>query len=897
MSEGAAPTKAYDPKAVEQAQYAFWEAGDYFRPEVNPDGAPYCITIPPPNVTGELHIGHALQHAIHDAMIRWKRMQGYRTLCLPGTDHAGIATQMRVEQQLYKSEGKSRHDVGRDEMLSRIWEWRGQYGSTILQQLKELGCSYDWSRERFTMDEGYVRAVMQAFVRFYEKGWIYRGQRMVNWCPFCGTVISDLEVEERELQGHLWHLRYPGADGGPDVVVATTRPETMLGDTGVAVHPQDARWADAVGGQVVLPLMGRTIPIVADEYADPEMGSGAVKVTPAHDPNDHEVGSRHGLPDMQVIGFDATMTEDAGRFAGLERYACRDAVVDALQAEGLVERIEDYVHAVPHHDKCGTVIEPLLMEQWFVAMRELADQALPALREGTIAYVPDRFRGYTVDWLENIQDWCISRQIWWGHRIPVWTCEGCGKVTVQEDTPDGCGECGSEGLTQDPDVLDTWFSSALWPFATLGWPDDTEDRKIYHPTDLMITGRDILYLWVVRMAMTSLEFVDEIPFRTVLVHPTVQTRDGRRMSKSLGTGVDPRELIQLYGADATRLSLLYQCGSSQDIRFDAEVVDNHLQDSPITEMCRNFCNKIWNASRFVQMHLDDHDHDHDYDGGVEAAYSDLADRWILSQYNRTIAAVTASLGAYRFDEASRALYEFVWNSFCDWYVEMAKVRLNGPDPVERRRVQGVLVHVLEGILRLLHPMVPYVTEALWQELPHTGEALIVALWPQADESRLDEAAERDMEVVQAVVGAVRNIRGTMRVPPGRRADLLLRVSSEATLRILQEARTYVCELARADGYEVGADVVRPAGSASAVVSGIEVYVPLKGLIDIDVEKRRLMKEIGGLEKALAGLEKKLGNEGFLRKAPPEVVEAERQRHQAYRETLDKLQGNLAALTA
>ncbi|MDP6777847.1 MAG: valine--tRNA ligase, partial [Candidatus Latescibacteria bacterium] len=487
MSEGAALTKAYDPNAVERAQYAFWEEGGYFRPEAQPDGPPYCITIPPPNVTGELHMGHALQHAIHDAVIRWKRMQGHQTLCLPGTDHAGIATQMRVEQQLYNSEGKSRHDVGRDEMLARIWEWRNQYGSTILQQLKELGCSYDWSRERFTMDEGYVRAVMQAFVRFYEKGWVYRGQRMVNWCPFCGTVISDLEVEERELQGHLWHIRYPGLEGGPDVVVATTRPETMLGDTAVAVHPEDTRWSNAVGGQVVLPLMDRPIPIVADEYADPEMGSGAVKVTPAHDPNDHEVGSRHDLPDLQVIGFDATMTEEAGRFAGLERYACRDAVVDALQAEGLVERIEDYVHAVPHHDKCGTVIEPLLMEQWFVAMRELADQTLPVLREGTITYVPDRFRDYTVDWLEGLQDWCISRQIWWGHRIPVWTCESCDEVIVQEDAPERCGACDGSTLLQDPDVLDTWFSSALWPFATLGWPDETEDRRTYHPTDLMIT--------------------------------------------------------------------------------------------------------------------------------------------------------------------------------------------------------------------------------------------------------------------------------------------------------------------------------------------------------------------------------------------------------------------------
>ena len=895
MNDRAVLAKTYDPRAVEGKWYDFWEQNGYFRPEAREGGKTYCITIPPPNVTGELHMGHALQHAIHDTVIRWKRMQGYHSLCLPGTDHAGIATQMKVEQQLYREEGKGRHALGRDEMLRRIWVWREQYGNTILRQLREMGCSYDWSRERFTMDERYVRAVLEAFVRFYEKGWIYRGKRMVNWCPQCGTVISDLEVEERELQGHLWHIRYPSIGGGPDVVVATTRPETMLGDTGVAVHPEDPRWRNAIGGQVMLPLMDRQIPIVGDTYADPEMGSGAVKVTPAHDPNDYDLGLRHDLPEIQVIGFDGKMADAAGRFSGLDVYACREAVVKALDETGLLVRTEDYAHAVPHHDKCGSVIEPLPMEQWFVSMRDLADQALPVLRHGDIAYVPDRFRQYSIEWLENIRDWCISRQIWWGHRIPVWTCQACGEVIVQAEAPRDCTSCGSQDLLQDADVLDTWFSSALWPFATLGWPDRTEDLDAYHPTDLMITGRDILYLWVVRMAMTALEFVDEIPFRTVLVHPTVQTRDGRRMSKSLGTGIDPRELIDRYGADATRYSLLYQCGSSQDIRFDAEVVDNHLQDSPITETCRNFCNKIWNASRFVQMNLTDRDlADADLLALPESP-DDMADRWILSLYNRTIQQVTASLDAYRFDEAARMLYEFVWNAYCDWYLEMAKVRLNGGEPQARRTVQSVLACVLEGILRMLHPMIPFVTEELWQELPHRGKALIVAPWPTPQVTRLDEEAERNVTLLQQVVGAVRNIRGTMRVPPGRRADLILKVMSEDVRQVLENTRIYLQELARVDGLQIGADVSRPPASACAVLADLEVYVPLRGLIDVEVEKQRLDKERDRLEKALAGLEKKFRNEGFLKNAPSAVVGRERERQVEYQKTLDRVNENLALL--
>ena len=895
MSDQDTLAKSYDPETIEKTWYDFWHQKGYFRPEFRPEGKPYTITIPPPNVTGELHMGHALQHAIHDSVIRFKRMQGFRTLCLPGTDHAGIGTQMKVEQQIWETEKKTRHDIGRDELLKRIWAWKEKYGSTILRQLRDLGCSYDWSRERFTMDEGYARAVLETFVRFYEKGWIYRGKRMVNWCPQCGTVISDLEVEEHEIQSHLWHIRYPGVDGAPDVVVATTRPETMLGDTGVAVHPSDERWQDAVGKEVMLPLVERRIPIVADEYADPEMGSGAVKVTPAHDPNDYEVGKRHDLAEILVIGLDGVMTEDAGDYAGQDRYACRKAVIAALEEKGLMVKIDDHAHAVPHHDRCGTVIEPLPMEQWFVAMRDLADLILPVLRKKEIEYVPDRFREYSIEWLENIRDWCISRQLWWGHRIPVWTCDDCNEVLVSVDDPEVCTSCGSQKLTQDPDVLDTWFSSALWPFATMGWPEETDDLKTYHPTNLMITGRDILYLWVIRMIMTAEEFLDEIPFETVLVHPTVQTRDGKRMSKSLGTGIDPRELIEQYGADATRLSLLYQCGSSQDIRFDAEVKDNKLQASPIAEMCRNFCNKIWNAARFVQMNMSERDVTDPRLRTLPNDISDLADRWILSLYNRTVAQVTQSLESYRFDEAARGLYDFVWSAYCDWYVEMAKVRLNGDDAQAREQVQAILCVVFEGTLRMMHPIAPFISEALWQTFPHEGEALIIAEWPQADEAWLNDAAEAEMAQLQDVVGAVRNIRGTMRIPPGKRVDVVFKTPSPDALATLTAAQNYVKELGRIDTLTMGADVERPAQSASAVVGEIEVFVPLAGVIDLDVERKRLEKEIGGLEKAVGGLEKKLGNEAFLKNAPADVVETERARQAEYQATLTKLQENLAVL--
>jgi len=767
--------KTYDPKGAEEKWYAYWEDKGYFHADPNPDKMPYCITIPPPNVTGELHMGHAIQHAIHDLVVRWKRMQGYETLCLPGTDHAGIATQMKVEQQLAAEEGLSRYDVGREALLEKIHAWRDKYGDAIYHQLRKLGSSYDWRRARFTLDEGYVEAVLQAFERFGDQGWIYRGRRMINWCPECRTVISDLETEERDLDGHLWHIRYPGLEGGPDVVVATTRPETMLGDTGVAVHPSDKRWSEAVGQQVVVPLVDRAIPIVPDEYADPEMGSGAVKVTPCHDPNDYAIGERHELEQIQVIGFDGIMTEEAGRFAGLDRYACRKQLIAELDEAGLLVEVADHPHAVPHHDKCGTVIEPLPMEQWFMNMEALAQKTRSILTSGQISYVPDRFNAYAIEWLDNIRDWALSRQIWWGHRIPAWYClecsrdglipmggldpekafaEGSFRVSVADGAkphvrvqkPEACPDCGGRSWVQDPDVLDTWFSSALWPFATLGWPEKTESLSYFYPTDLMITGRDILYLWVLRMVMTSIECRDEIPFKTVLVHPTILTKDGRRMSKSLGTGLNPLDLVDLYGADATRFSLLAQAGAVQDVRFDAEVKDNVVQSSASAEMGRNFGNKVWNAARFVTMNMDGY-----VPGTAERGCDELADRWIWSRLAQTIAEVNSRMEDYRFSDVIRALYDFLWRDYCDWYLELAKGRLQADQPELRQPVQRNLVEILETALRLLHPVMPFMTESLWQALPkvdNSVESIVVSSWPEPLDGLIDPEAERNMDRVQ-----------------------------------------------------------------------------------------------------------------------------------------------------
>ena len=915
----------YDPSA-EAEWYRHWEQSGHFRATVRPEKKSFCITIPPPNVTGELHMGHAIQHAIHDNIIRRRRMQGFEALCLPGTDHAGIATQMQVEKRL--ADGQTRYDLGRAELLKRVWDWRQKYGDTIYSQLRKLGCSYDWERSRFTLDDDYVEAVLLAFTRFHEHGWIYRGTRMINWCPACRTVISDLETEERVLQGHLWHIRYPGVDGCRDVVVATTRPETMLGDSGVAVHPADERWRDAVGKRVRLPLMERELTIVADDYADPEIGSGAVKVTPAHDPNDYEIGRRHGLSEIVVIGFDAVMTAAAGPYAGQERYECRRNVVAALESAGLLTQVEDHEHAVPHHDKCGTVIEPLPMEQWFMDMKGLAAKTRPHLESGDIEYVPDRFRQYAIDWLDGIRDWALSRQIWWGHRIPAWYCVHCSggglvplgglprdealaegsfrvsleagaQAVVQIGKPESCVHCGGDEFVQDPDVLDTWFSSALWPFATLGWPQRDDELRYFYPTDVMITGRDILYLWVLRMAMTSVEFIQKIPFRTVLVHPTVLTKDGRRMSKSLGTGLNPLDLVRLYGADATRFSLLHQAGAMQDVRFDAEISDNQVQSSQSARSGQAFCNKLWNAARFVLMNLEGFEPPRDISESEAdlADQADLADRWIRSSLATAIQKVDEHQDAFRFSDVARTLYGFLWNDYCDWYVELAKVRLNGA-PEERATAQSVLVEILEQALRLMHPVMPFITEALWQALPGSegrADSIMIAPWPTARSERIDPSAVAEMGLLQEVISAVRNIRSELNVPHSAKLDVVLSGSPDSS-RLLASHASYLQALAQASDIQVGCGLAKPPGSSSAVVRDVEVHVPLAGLIDVEAESKRLQKEIDKFSKLLRALDGKLRQQKFLERAPAEVVERERQRQSDYRENLGKLEANLASLT-
>lgn len=835
-------------------------------------------------------MGHALQHSIHDVIIRWKRMQGCNALCVPGTDHAGIATQMKAEQELWTQQRKNRWDVGRDQMLRRIWEWTEKYGGTILKQLRSLGCSYDWNRTRFTLDEGYNRAVLEAFVRFYRRGWIYRGERMVNWCPFCRTVISDLEVEEVSTKGFLWYIRYPMHEGNGEVVVATTRPETMLGDSAVAVHPEDKRWQACIGKPVILPLMERGIPIVADEYADPEMGSGAVKVTPAHDPNDYQVGLRHNLPLVRVIGEDGRMTQDAGRFAGLDRLEAREAVLKALEEKHYLVKRDPYQYNIPTHDKCGTTIEPLLKEQWFMEMKPLARSTIPVLQREEIKYFPGRFRNYSIEWLQNIRDWTLSRQIWWGHRIPVWTCQGCGELIVQVSSPTACSKCQGEALVQDPDVLDTWFSSALWPFATLGWPESTREMGAFYPTDLLITGREILYLWVARMIMTSLEFVEKIPFHHVLIHPTILTKDGKRMSKSLGTGIDPMELIKMYGADATRFALLYQCTSTQDVRFDADIRANVVLRSSTTEMCRNFANKVWNASRFVLMNLGER-HQAVTAGGLPARGElEIVDRWILHRLNERIRYLTAALESYRFDEYSKQLYEFVWSEFCDWYVEMAKLRLYGSDPKEQVKIRQMLVFLLDQILRLLHPAMPFLTEELWSALKEDG-SIMVQPFPETRAEWVEPEAEEKMGFLIEVIRAIRNLRTETGCPPSQEIGVVLFGPAEK-LALLSSHEPYLRSLARAGSVEYLTGGERPSGAMTAVVEGTEIYVPLADPGYLEEEKSRLAKEVGRATEELSRARRKLANADFLAKAKEEVIRKEREKAEQFEERLRTLSRSL-----
>ncbi|MEW5953820.1 MAG: valine--tRNA ligase [Bacillota bacterium] len=876
--------KVYDPRAVEGKWYQYWEEHKYFRSVADPNRAPFCIVMPPPNVTGQLHMGHALDNTLQDVLTRWRRMQGYNALWLPGTDHAGIATQAKVEEQLAK-EGADRYALGREKFLERTWAWKEQYGGRITTQLRRLGASCDWDRERFTMDEGCSAAVREVFIRLYERGLIYRDYYITNWCPRCGTTISDIEVEHLDKPGHLYHLKYPVKDNpGEYIVVATTRPETMLGDTAVAVAPGDGRYTRLVGKVLLLPLVGRELPVIVDEYVDPAFGTGAVKMTPAHDPNDFEVGRRHNLPRVQVIGKDALMTAEAGpRYAGLDRWECRKRIVKDLEAGGCLLKIEDHGHALGHCYRCNSVIEPMLSKQWFVKMKPLAGPAIQAARDGRVQFVPERFTKIYLNWMENIRDWCISRQLWWGHRIPVWYCEDCGESFVSRTPVDSCGRCGGK-VYQDPDVLDTWFSSALWPFSTLGWPEKTIDLACYYPTSVLVTGRDIIFFWVARMIFSGLAFMDEVPFRQVFIHGLVLDALGRKMSKSLGNGVDPIDVIESHGADSLRFMLVTGNTPGNDLRFHFERLDG----------ARNFANKIWNASRFALMNLQD------YDPGETPGpdHLTLADRWILSRYQTAVTDTTRFLENYELGEAARVLYEFIWNELCDWYIELVKPRLYGKTgPEDRRVAQEILARVLKGSLELLHPFMPFITEEIWQRLPRRGLTIMRAPWPEDDESARDAAAEAKMSLIMEVTRGVRQIRGEMNVPPGKVATVLLVAPEEETRAVLEEGLSYLQNLSFGEATVHAGLREKPGQAAVAVARGVEVYVPLKGLIDIDKETARLAKELAAAEKDLSRVLKKLGSSDFLDKAPPAVVEKEQAKQAELSAKQTSLKERLAVLGA
>jgi len=872
--------KTYDPKAVEPKWYGYWTEKGYFHAEADPSREMYCITIPPPNITGSLHVGHALGYTIQDVLGRWKRMQGFNTLILPGTDHAGIATQNKVEQQL-ASEGLTRHDLGREKFVERVWQWREEYGGIIIEQFKRMGYAFDWDRLRFTLDDEYADAVLEEFIRWFDEGLIYRGMRVINWCPRCHTAISDIEIEYEEVAGHLWHIDYPLEDGSGVITVATTRPETMLGDTAVAVHPEDQRYMGMVGKNAILPIMGRAIPIIADAHVDPDFGTGAVKVTPAHDPNDFEIGLRHNLAQVIVIGPEGKMTEEAGRFADMDRYAAREAVVAELRVQGLLVREEAHLHSVGTCERCGSVIEPLLSEQWFARMKEISQPATQVVRDGRVRFVPDRYARIYVDWMENIKDWCISRQLWWGHRIPVWKCLDCGEYTASKTEVEACKKCGSRNLEQDPDVLDTWFSSALWPFATMGWPKETPELKYFYPTSVLTTARDIIYRWVSRMIMTSLYFLDEIPFKDVYIYATVLNEEGRRMSKSLGTGVDPLEIIDKYGADALRFALIQQVGMGQDLRFAEARV----------EVIRNFCNKIWNIARFVMLSLDGETFSVQGSGfRVQGLRSE--DRWILSRLQKTIDAVNSGLERYDMDQAARALYDFLWNEYADWYIEIAKPRLQGED---RADAQYVLWRVLETSMRLLHPIMPFITEQIWQSIPHEGESIMVADFPKADADLINEDAERRMEAVMEITRAIRNLRAEVGVSPAKQVECTVVPSSAECITAIEAGQDTIKPLAKLSDLRIASQAPTGERFASAHLPMADVYVPLAGLVDVDKEIARLTTDLAEVERELARSQAKLSNEQFVSKAPAHIIEKEQRIVQELTDKRAKLQERLDLL--
>ena len=871
----------YDPKEAEQKWYTYWLEGGYFQAGHRKEAETYTIVIPPPNVTGMLHIGHALDFTLQDIMVRAKRMQGFDALWLPGTDHAGIATQTKVEQKL-REQGKSRYDLGREAFLEKVWEWKEQYAGTIRDQWAKMGFSLDYSRERFTLDEGLSDAVKEVFVKLYEKGLIYRGKRIINWDPAARTALSDIEVEYKEVQGNLYHLRYPLADGSGSIVVATTRPETMLGDTAVAVHPEDERYQHMIGKMIVLPLIGREIPVIADAYVEKEFGSGAVKITPAHDPNDFEVGARHDLPQMLVMDETGTMNENAGQYNGMDRFACRKQLVADLQELGLLVKIEEHVHQVGHSERSGAIIEPYLSTQWFVSMQPLAKTAIDAQKSGDgVRFVPDRFEKIYLNWIENVRDWCISRQLWWGHRVPAWHCQSCGEVHVSRTPVEQCAKCESVHLKQDEDVLDTWFSSALWPFSTLGWPEQTEDLQRFYPTNVLVTGYDIIYFWVARMIFTALEFTGQKPFNDVLIHGLVRDAEGRKMSKSLGNGVDPLEVIEKYGADAMRFMLSTTSTPGQDLRFRWERV----------EQARNFANKIWNASRFALMNVE----------GISIADVHLngklgtADRWILHRLNETVRDVTRLIDQYEFGETGRVLYNFIWDDLCDWYIEFSKLSLYGTDSEAKRNTQSVLVYVLDQTLRLLHPFMPFLTEEIWQHLPHEGDSISLAAWPTFAPHLEAPHAARDMELLMEAIRAVRNIRAEVNVPMSKKIELLIKPTGDGDQTVLSRNEDYVKRFCNTSLLEIRTDLTAPDKAMTSIITGAELYLPLAGLIDIKQEIARVEKELTTLRAEVERIEKKLGNEGFVAKAPAKVIEDEKAKLADYADKRDKVTARIAEL--
>jgi valyl-tRNA synthetase len=874
--------KSYDPHQVEEKWYRYWEEHGYFRADEDSERKAYSIVIPPPNVTGVLHIGHALNNTLQDILIRFKRMDGCNVLWMPGTDHAGIATQNVVEKQLLE-QGLDRHTLGREKFIERVWRWKEQSGGTIIGQLKKLGASCDWSRERFTMDEGLSEAVKEVFVRLYKEGLIYRGHYIINWCPRCQTALSDLEVEHQEVLGKLYHLKYPFKESDRFVIVATTRPETMLGDTAVAVNPEDERYQAVIGKKVVLPVVHREIPVIADPYVDIEFGTGCLKITPAHDFNDFEIGLKHGLEQIKVIDEAGRMNENAGPYQGMDRFECREKMIEDFERDGILTKIEDYRHVVGHCYRCKTIVEPNLSLQWFVRTKPLAKTAIEAVRDGRTRIIPEVWEKTYFEWMENIRDWCVSRQIWWGHRIPAWYCENCGQVIVAKETPTSCPKCGSNRLTPETDVLDTWFSSALWPFSTMGWPKKTKLLKRFYPTSVLVTGFDILFFWVARMMMMGLKFMGDVPFRDVYIHGLVRDERGEKYSKTRGNVVDPLDLIDRYGADALRFTLAALTMPGSDLK---------LSESR-TEGYRHFANKIWNASRFVLMNVEESEVN-EMTGEVSPEAFSLPDRWIRGRLNQIIREVRRSLEEYKFNEACHVLYQFIWHEFCDWYLELSKLSLyKGVDEQKRDLTKQTLLEVLDATLRLLHPFMPFITEEIWQQLPRQKEnaSIMIAEFPKPDNRYEEESVAHDMGWIIEVTDALRNIRGEMNLPPGEQITVLFRTKKESVERKLQENQSFIQSLALVKEFKFGRDLEKPLYSAFVVVGDVEIFVPMDRS-RMEEEAKRLEKEIMKIDKESAFVTKKLANEQFIAKAPPEVVQEVKEKASEFKGRREKLEESL-----